>query len=263
MMRRLTSAPKPRSRVSPVQAREVVRPGRPPAVAHAVVAGEVARRLGRRDEVVGRDRVLQVGKRRLDHRGAGRFERADRLARSGPSSPPSTPSARKPHGTPTRRPRASPASASAKSGTGSRRARGVRGSWPNRTGRDEGRVLDGADERADLVEGRGERHEPVAADPPVGRLEADHAAQGRRLTDRAARVGAERDGHHAARPPRPRTRRRSRPARGPGPTGCASSRTRCSRWTSPWRTRPCWSCRPRSRRAPRAARRRWRSKGGE
>ncbi len=37
------------------------------AVAHAVVAGEVARGLGGGDEVVGRDGVRQVGKRDLDH----------------------------------------------------------------------------------------------------------------------------------------------------------------------------------------------------
>ena len=52
MMRRLTSAPKPAVRVaviiSPVRRRVD-----PQAVAHAVVAGEVARRLGRGDQVVG------------------------------------------------------------------------------------------------------------------------------------------------------------------------------------------------------------------
>ena len=32
--------------------------------------------------------------------------------------------------------------------------------------------------------------------------------------------------------------------RAPGvcPTGCAPGRKNCSRWTSPWRTRPYWSC---------------------
>ena len=48
-------------------------------------------------------------------------------------------------------------------------------------------------ERPDLVERRRERDEAVARHAPVGGLHADDAAQRRRLADRAAGVGAERE----------------------------------------------------------------------
>ena len=74
---------------------------------------------------------------------------------------------------------------------------------------------------------RRERDQAVARDPAVGRLQADDAAQRRRLADRAARVGAERRaGTQSAPRPRPRCRRTSRPARARCPTGCASGRRR-------------------------------------
>ena len=47
-------------------------------------------------------------------------------------------------------------------------------------------------ERSDLVQRRGERDDPVAADPAVGGLHADDPAQRRRLADRTAGVGPER-----------------------------------------------------------------------
>ena len=53
-------------------------------------------------------------------------------------------------------------------------------------------VLDGLGERADLVERRGEGDQAVAGDAAVGGLQADHAAVGRGLADRAAGVRAER-----------------------------------------------------------------------
>ena len=53
------------------------------------------------------------------------------------------------------------------------------------------RVADRAGERADLVERRRERDQPVARDRAVGRLHADDAAEGRGLADRAAGVAAE------------------------------------------------------------------------
>ena len=55
-----------------------------------------------------------------------------------------------------------------------------------------GCVLDGAAERADLVERRCECDQTVTGNRTVGRLEADNAAEGRRLTDRAAGIRAER-----------------------------------------------------------------------
>ena len=116
----------------------------------------------------------------------------------------STPSARKLHGTPTRRPAAPPSEVPAEVGHRHVRAGGVVGSRPQRTRREERDVLDGARERAHLVERRGEGHQAVAADAAVRGLEPDHAAERRRLPDRAARVGAQR---HAREPRRHRGRR--------------------------------------------------------
>ena len=58
-----------------------------------------------------------------------------------------------------------------------------------------GGVAGVAGERPDLVERRGEGHDPVAADPAVGRLHPDDAGQRRRLADRAAGVGADAQRH--------------------------------------------------------------------
>ena len=93
--------------------------------------------------------------------------------------------------------------------------------------------------------------EAVAADDAVRRLDADDAAQRRRLADRAAGVAAEADGGEPG-----RDRRRAaaaRPARDRGwcRAGCASGRTPSSRCSSPSRTRRGWSCR--STTAPAAA----------
>ena len=122
----------------------------------------------------------------------------------------------------------------------------------------EGGVLHGAGERADLVEGRGEGHDSVAAHAAVGGLQADDAAQGRGLADRARRCRCPGPAAPSRRPPPPPSRPTSRRERARGPRGCGSSCRRCSRWTSPSRTRPCWPCPGRSRPRPRAARPRWR-----
>src|ERR687890_408732 len=45
--------------------------------------------------------------------------------------------------------------------------------------------------RSDLVQGRGERDEPVARDPPIGRLEAHNAAQSGGAPHRTARIRAQ------------------------------------------------------------------------
>ena len=55
----------------------------------------------------------------------------------------------------------------------------------------DGAVLHVLREGADLVQRRGEGDQAVAGDPAVGRLHPDDAAEGRRLADGAARVGAE------------------------------------------------------------------------
>ena len=56
----------------------------------------------------------------------------------------------------------------------------------------EGGVLDGAGERADVVERPGKRDHAAAPDAAVGRLEADDAAEGGGEADRATGVAAER-----------------------------------------------------------------------
>ncbi len=88
----------------------------------------------------------------------------------------------------------------------------ARGSTSSRSGRGramtsqrERGVGDGVRERPDLVEAAGERDQPVAADAAVRRLDADHAAQRRRLADRAAGVGAERRAARTRRRPPPPT----------------------------------------------------------
>ena len=60
-------------------------------------------------------------------------------------------------------------------------------------------VVDRAPEDADLVERRRERDEPEAAHAAVRRLDADDAAERRRLPHRAAGLGAERDPDDARR----------------------------------------------------------------
>ena len=58
-------------------------------------------------------------------------------------------------------------------------------------------VFDRRGDRADLIERRRERDQAVARHAPVGRLQADDAAQRRGLPDRSAGVRAERERHQA------------------------------------------------------------------
>ena len=90
-----------------------------------------------------------------------------------------------------------PCRAAREVGHGLRRAGGVARVAAEEHGGGEGGVLHRAREGADLVERRGEGDEAVAADPAVGRLQADHAAQRGGLADRAAGVGAEGERRHA------------------------------------------------------------------
>ena len=66
MMRRFTSAPKPRRASGRTSRAAIARVGARVAVAHAVVAREVRARLGGRDEVVDRDRERGVRQRDVD-----------------------------------------------------------------------------------------------------------------------------------------------------------------------------------------------------
>ncbi len=66
------------------------------------------------------------------------------------------------------------------------------------------------------VQRRAVSHQPVARNPPIGGLDAGHAAVGRRLADAAARIGAQSRRHHAGWPPPRPYPRSSRPAHAPG-----------------------------------------------
>ena len=123
-------------------------------------------------------------------------------------------------------------------------------------------VEHGAAERPGLVERGGEGDQAVAAD-----------ARRRWVCDRRCR-SPRRAGGSSRRcrcrwPAAPR-RRRPRPTnhptslRGPGtgPTGCGSGGRRSSRWRSPSRTRPCWSCRASPCRPRGPAGSRWRRRAG-
>ena len=73
----------------------------------------------------------------------------------------------------------------------------------------ERKVGDGAGERAEMVEARDERERARPRQPPVGRLEAEGAAERTRHADRPVGVGAQRDRHEAPRHRRARAARRA------------------------------------------------------
>ena len=251
MMRRFTSAPKPRGAGGPHHLR---RRGRvdPQPVAHAVEAGQVRRRLGRGDQVVGRQPVDGGRHRDLVELGAGRLEGVGRLPHPGghvgrrrhvalehlPHEP--DPQALD---TP---PDAGPASA--------RAARGSRWSRPGRARRSRRRAGRRRPRwRRTARSGRARRRRPPArsATPARRSASADHAAQRGGLADRAAGVRAQGQGGEAGRHRRRRCRPTSRPAPGWGRGGCGWARRPSSRWSCPWRTRRGWSCRRRPPPPPR------------
>ena len=189
------------------------------AVTDAVEAGEVRRRLGRGDHVVGGEAVAGVAeaRRRRSRRPAPRIRAS--VARKSWATSGSTPSAssEKSVATPNRMPlRSPPAGSPRRPGCPSRSSRGDRGP---RAREEQRRVSDVAGERAALVERRGEGDHPVAGDGAVCGLKADDPAERRRLADRAAGVGAERDRRQAGGHRGGRAARASRRERGRGPRG--------------------------------------------
>ena len=263
MMRRFTSGPKPASRVRAFIVGDVVAVDAQ-AVAHAVVAGEVRRRLGRRDEVVRRQAVHARSARCTRSTVAPAFSSASAACSTAARTSGWMPSASVSSSTmPMRRP-STPRSTTGSTGVGRvGDRRGVERVVAGDHVEQQRGVGDGGGERADLVERARERDEAVARHQPVGGLHADDAAQRGGLADRAAGVGAEPERRVARPRPRPPTRRSSRRARVTGRAGCGWARTPSSRWTSPSRTRRGWSCRPGT--APgarRAARRRWPCRAG-
>ena len=77
------------------------------------------------------------------------------------------------------------------------RGGGVERIVPAHDAEHRGGVGDVVAEDRDAVERRAEGDQPVAADPAVGRLDADDAAEAGGLAHRAAGLGAERGGHDA------------------------------------------------------------------
>ena len=194
-------------------------------------------------------RVLGVRQVDLGHRAA---ELLDRLSVASKTS--STPASMPPPvswgGTPTRRPSRRSALGGSTGLGQSRRGRVARVGADHVPQQQRG-VGHVAGHRAGLVERGGEGDHAVARHRPVGGLQAHDPAQRRGLADRPAGVGADRPrrgpgGHRGG-----AAARRAARARARGPTGCAPGRSPSSRSTSPWRTRPCWSCR--AARRPRRA----------
>ena len=196
-MRRLTSAPKPSLRECGVHRLQAVGRGRRAiAVLHAVVARQVRARLGGAHQVVGRARRTARAAARCPRAcaPAPRMHR-ERGVEGGLHVRVHAFATRTCRGTPTRRPLTSPVSAAATSGTRLVRRGGVGAIGAGDHRQRQRRVLDRARERADLIERRREGQQAVARHAAVGRLEPDDAAERRRLADRPAGVGAERERH--------------------------------------------------------------------
>ena len=200
------------------------------AEAHAVEARQVRRRLGRRDDVVDRDR--QLGARQAARRPASRRacsnsasaarsgavdvagqRRREEFLRQADAQALQRPRRRR-AGAPWRARRGSPAAAARR--------------WSSRAGRSpliaaeqQRAVLGAARQQAGLVEARGEGDHAVARAHAVGRLDAGDAAKARRLADRAAGVGAGRRRQQARRDRRRRAARRAARDARSRPRGCA------------------------------------------
>ena len=253
MMRRRTSAPKPAARVFSYSSRRSA-PSVAQPEAHAVVARQVRRRLGRGDDVVGRQPVFRVRQRHVDDLGAGRRAARPGPAATAPRSPPACRRMRYSRGTPMRMPLHAARAGGGEVGHRHVGAGGILRIVPGHRAQQDRAILHRAGERPGLVERGGERHDAPARAPPIGRLDAGDAAERGRLADRAAGVGRRSPPAPAAPPPPRPTRRTSRPAParrccpGAASTGSPPRPRPRSCSTSPWRTRPCSPCRGTPRR---------------
>ena len=112
-----------------------------------------------------------------------------------------------------------------------------------------------ASEHGDGIDAADGGHDATAADAAERRLETDDAAHGRRHSSRTGRVGARGRSRPAREPPRPPNPSSIHPGRASDRADCAACRTVSECRPGRWRTGPCWSCRPGSRRrSPAAAR---------
>ena len=249
-MRRLTSGPKPASRVSDMTSSSEWLPSSPTRrpIADTVEAGQVGGALARRDQVVRRQRVLEVRAGHLDDLGAQLDQRVDAPRGTPPSRPGSAPSPAnsrdqaEPHAGQVAG-RAQPRPRPTTSGTGAGIEVESRGSCPAMTACSSAASSHGTGARARGVQRGRERDQAVAGGAAVGRLGADGAGDRAGLADRAAGVGADRQRRLVGGQRRGRAAARAARDAAQVPRVVASGRTPSTRWTSPSRTRPCWSCR--------------------
>ena len=171
--------------------------GHPEPVAHRVEAGQVGRRLGRQDQVVRREGVHEVGARHLDHLRPGLGHQLDRLAEPGEDTRLVALAAELGHDADAQ-PRQVAVGSSARGvdepGDRLLDAGGVERVVAADDLVEQGRVEHGPGHRAGLVEGVRQGDEAVARHPAVRRLHADRAGDRTGLADRAAGVGADRQG---------------------------------------------------------------------
>ena len=158
-------------------------------VAHAVVAGQVRRRLGGRNEVVGREAVAELGYRDLLHLGAGPGQGVGRLLHPGHHIGRAT--ATRSRQRPTRTPSA-PSCTWARAGSGMEVNEVLSsGSCPATTSKSNAASSTEIGKGPDLVQRAGEGDESVARDPAIGRLHPHDTTERRRLADRPSGVGAQ------------------------------------------------------------------------
>ena len=193
MIRRLTSGSEPRRPGPAVHRGQIAVAVDPQAVAHAIEAGEVRRRLGRGDQVVGRERVRRV-------RQPARLDRGAQVLGAGRAWPRSSPGRRarrrrRRRSAPPGRPagyRAGPQRVGSSIVPGNATEVESRGSRPDHVPEQQRGVGDIARQRPGLVKRGGKGDHPVARAGAVGRLQTDDPAQRRGLADRPAGVGSDR-----------------------------------------------------------------------
>ncbi len=197
-MRRFTSGAEALGARFLVHVEQVGVPARTMPVAHTVEAAQVRARLGRRDDVVHRDRQLRARQAHVDQRRAEALELGERTAhgavhvggerrRKELARQPDAQSGERPG---RRRPVARLRQRSVKvlrSTLGAGRVARIEAAHRRQQQR---AVLGAAREWTGLIEARRKSDHPVARAGAVGRLDPGDAGEAGRLADRAAGVGA-------------------------------------------------------------------------
>ena len=156
------------------------------SVLHPIEAGKIGGCLRRGNDIVGGKAVIGTGQTDIHHLGASGLQRADNLPDGG---------AHRYIGMLIEFPRhtdAQPGKVIAQPfcglGISGRHGGRVIGVLPADGIKQVRHILHAASHRADLVKRGGKRHQPVTGNRPVGGLQADDPAVGRRLTDRTAGI---------------------------------------------------------------------------